>query len=210
MEEKRGGYLEVLHEGKHYDRTKESKYRGKTPPAIMTSNKTKKVKNNEKNNEKTKKIIMDLLKEYPATCKELEEFTKIPYQTIFYHLTTEHKKENLIIIGKQHNAHVYSVPEKPKITTFMELYQKALEKWGRTKQLVVAVEEMAELIIEICHDLRGNRGDNSDAISEEIADNEIMLEQLKHVIFNNSFQVMMKKKSKLNRLRKIVEEEAKS
>ena len=65
---------------------------------------------------------------------------------------------------------------------------------------------MAELIIEICHDLRGNRGDNSEELSEEIADNEIMLEQLKHVIFNNSFQVMMKKKSKLNRLRKIVEE----
>ena len=202
MGENRGGYLEVLHEGKHYDRTKESKYRGKTPPAIMTSLNTKKTKNKEKTN----KIIMDILQEHPATCRELEKFTNIPYQTIYYHLNTEHKKENLLIIGRQGNANIYSVLEKTKITKFMELYQKALEKWGRTKQLIVAVEEMAELIIEICHDLRGNRSDNSDAISEEIADNEIMLEQLKHVIFNNSFQVEMKKRSKLNRLEKILEE----
>ena len=201
MEDNRGGYIEVLHGGKYYDRTKESKYRGKIPPTIIASKETK----NTKKKQKTKKIIMEILKEFPATCGELEQLTKINYQTIFYHLNTEHKKENLVIIGKQGNANVYSVPEKPKFSTFMELYQQALEKWGRTTQLIVAVEEMAELIIEICHDLRGNRGDNSDAISEEIADNEIMLEQLKFTIFKNSFQVMMKKKSKLNRLGKTLE-----
>jgi len=197
MEEMGHGYFEKLHEGKHYDRTKESKYRGKTPPTIHPK-KTKK-------NKKTKQIIMDILKEYPATCRELEQLTKIPYQTIFYHLNTEWKKENLLIIGKQGLANIYSVPEKPKITTFMELYQQALEKWGAELQITTAIEEMSELIKELCHYLRPNRKYNVEAISEEIADVEIMLEQLKFAIFKNSFQVMMKKKSKLNRLKKTLE-----
>lgn len=206
----KNGYFENLHEGKHYDRTKESKYHAKTPlPVQNESNKKSDALEKNKKHKKTEKnkdIIMKLLKEYPATCKELEQCTKIPYPTIFYHLSTEHEKGNLIIIGKQHNAYIYSVPEKAKQDATIALYHRALEKWGKTKQLIVAIEEIAELIIEICHDLRGNRGDNSEAISEEIADSEIMLEQLKHVIFNNPFQVMTKKKLKLDRLKKILKE----
>ena len=89
----------------------------------------------------------------------------------------------------------------------LELYQQALEKWGAEPQITTAIEEMSELTKELCHYLRGNRKNNAESISEEIADVEIMLEQLKFTVFKNSFQVMMKKKSKLNRLGKTLEEE---
>lgn len=58
-----------------------------------------------------------------------------------------------------------------------KLYQQAWELFGTEKQLVVAMEECAELIKELSKAIRGNP--NSMYIAEEIADVEIMLEQIK-------------------------------
>lgn len=77
-----------------------------------------------------------------------------------------------------------------------ELYQKAFEKWG-DKQLVVAIEELAELQKELTKALRGMPCINN--ISEEVADVEIMLEQIKQ-IFRLGISVEAVKENKLKRL----------
>ena len=78
-----------------------------------------------------------------------------------------------------------------------DLYQLALDKFGKEKQLTVAVEELSELTKEICKVLR-NLG-NTDDLSEEIADVEIMCEQLRY-IFSIDKDVDDWKEYKLSRL----------
>ena len=58
----------------------------------------------------------------------------------------------------------------------MTTLEKAIETYGEDMQLTVAVEELSELIKEICKNRRG--ADNRDNIVEEIADCYIMLDQL--------------------------------
>lgn len=78
-----------------------------------------------------------------------------------------------------------------------ELYQRAIDKWGVNGQLTVAVEELSELTKEICKMLR-NIGNIND-LAEEVADVEIMCEQLRH-IYSIDEDVDDWKKYKLNRL----------
>lgn len=63
----------------------------------------------------------------------------------------------------------------------IDVLKKAIEVYGENMQKVVAIEECSELIKEFCKRLRGQ--DNKLHIAEEIADVEIMLEQLK-IIYN--------------------------
>ena len=56
------------------------------------------------------------------------------------------------------------------------LCNRALRAWGAEMQSVVAAEELSELQKELCKSVRGE--DNADAIAEEIADVQIMLEQM--------------------------------
>lgn len=56
-----------------------------------------------------------------------------------------------------------------------KFYQKVIDKWGVNAQLVMVVEECSELIKEITKEFRGG----SRNIIEEIADVEIMVEQLR-------------------------------
>lgn len=56
------------------------------------------------------------------------------------------------------------------------LCSRALRAWGAEMQSVVAAEELSELQKELCKSVRGE--DNADAIAEEIADVQIMLEQM--------------------------------
>lgn len=58
-----------------------------------------------------------------------------------------------------------------------DTYVEAVRAYGKQSQLVMAMEEMSELTKELSKNLRG--ADNSKALAEEIADVEIMLEQLK-------------------------------
>lgn len=53
---------------------------------------------------------------------------------------------------------------------------KALETWGADAQMLMMFEEMSELQKELCKNARG--ADNTDHIAEEIADVQIMLEQM--------------------------------
>ena len=74
---------------------------------------------------------------------------------------------------------------------------KAIETYGVIPQMVVAMEEMSELTKELCKAYRGNG--NPENIAEEIADVEIMLQQLM-IIFNAEGDVGRIARAKLKRL----------
>lgn len=81
--------------------------------------------------------------------------------------------------------------------------QRAVDAWGKHSQLVICMEETAELTKELSKNLRGQ--DNDLGIAEEIADVEIMLEQLK-LIFNIRPDVENMKNEKLIRLDRRIKE----
>mgnify|MGYP000917593903 CR=1 FL=1 len=78
-----------------------------------------------------------------------------------------------------------------------EICREALTQWGEQAQITMVFEEMAELQKELCKYLRGK--DVTEAIAEEIADVELMLEQMK-LLFNIEEQVEDVKRCKLMRL----------
>lgn len=78
-----------------------------------------------------------------------------------------------------------------------ELYRLAIDTWGADAQTVMVFEEMSELQKELCKHARGK--DNRDAIADEIADVQIMLEQM--MILHDCGQAVKEHKaSKLKRL----------
>jgi NTP pyrophosphatase (non-canonical NTP hydrolase) len=80
--------------------------------------------------------------------------------------------------------------------TEYEILTAAIEKFGEEKQELKAVEEMCELIVAISHKHFGREHN----IAEEIADVEIMLEQLKMI--NDCFsEVRGKRLAKIIRLK---------
>ena len=83
--------------------------------------------------------------------------------------------------------------------TEYEILTSAIEKYGEKAQEEVAIEELSELIQAICHKHRGREHN----IAEEIADVEIMLEQLK-IINDCPNQVRVIKAEKLFRLKERV------
>ena len=63
-----------------------------------------------------------------------------------------------------------------------QLYKDAIKHWGNSLQIIMMMEEMSELQKELCKFFR--RKTSKDKIALEMADVEIMLEQLK-VMFKN-------------------------
>ncbi|MBA7648140.1 hypothetical protein ES703_55922 [subsurface metagenome] len=66
------------------------------------------------------------------------------------------------------------------------LYREAVKQWGVDAQVIMAFEEMAELTQSLCKLRRNNYrwGDDKQLrtnLKEELADVEIMLEQVKYI-----------------------------
>jgi NTP pyrophosphatase (non-canonical NTP hydrolase) len=80
----------------------------------------------------------------------------------------------------------------------MNIYERAVEKWGTYLQLDMVLEEMLELGNAIMKYRRGRAEDAN--VEEEIADVEIMLSQLR-CIFNEKM-IDTFKEEKLERLRR--------
>lgn len=78
-----------------------------------------------------------------------------------------------------------------------DTYSEAVKAYGQQSRLIMAMKEMAELTKELSKSIRGQK--NTAAISEEMADVEIMLEQLK-IIFSNRAEVDRVRCAKLDRL----------
>lgn len=83
---------------------------------------------------------------------------------------------------------------------------EAITHWGLNSQIDMAIEEMSELIQELARFKRVNRYVSDASITSEIADVEIMMEQMK-VAFQINDKVEDEKENKLKRLRKMLREE---
>lgn len=81
--------------------------------------------------------------------------------------------------------------------------QAALETFGKELQVTMAIEEMSELTKELCKNGRGQ--ENTTHIAEEIADVEIMLQQMV-MLFDCAGQVETFRRYKLERLAGRIEE----
>lgn len=79
-----------------------------------------------------------------------------------------------------------------------EVLKQAIETYGAEAQLVVAIEEFAELTKEICKHKRYM--DNTMAILEEMADCYIMLEQMKMIFGLSDADIIVKTREKIKRL----------
>ena len=75
-----------------------------------------------------------------------------------------------------------------------------METWGEQAQMLMVVEEMSELMKEILKNINRKKN-NIDAIIEETADVEIMLEQLKE-----NYQIVEKVEAYKNDKIKIIEQ----
>ena len=80
---------------------------------------------------------------------------------------------------------------------FREVCGAAVKKWGLDAQLLRTQEEAAELIVAISHFRRG-RADGKKEVLEELADMEIMLEQMRAALGDDAINnVSMKKIERL-------------
>ena len=80
--------------------------------------------------------------------------------------------------------------------TRKEFYKKVVDTYGK-QQVIVAIEELSELQKELCKALRCKV--NFDNITEEIADVEIMLEQMKIYFEIKEDEIEGMKKLKIKR-----------
>lgn len=79
-----------------------------------------------------------------------------------------------------------------------EVLQRALDTYGSLPQIVMVFEEMSELQKELCKYLRGKYSPAN--IVEEIADVEIMIEQMK-MLFCCADDVRNERRRKVERLK---------
>ena len=88
--------------------------------------------------------------------------------------------------------------------TALELYREAIERYGEHRQLVKVCEELAELQQAICKRFDVSVGYERDGeeVVEEIADVEIMLEQLRVILRVDPEMEQRWRERKLNRLRR--------
>lgn len=84
-----------------------------------------------------------------------------------------------------------------------KIYRKTIGKYGIAAQLDMAIEEMSELTKEICKIKRG-KGNYMNLV-EEMADVEIMLEQLKMICQIRTSDLHGMKFQKLEQLKEMIE-----
>ena len=83
-----------------------------------------------------------------------------------------------------------------------ELFKAAIDTWGQALQLVMVLEETAELQKEVCKIIRGDWSSaRMDSLASEIADVELCVGQLKYMTGTQS-KVDMETQSKMSRLEK--------
>jgi NTP pyrophosphatase (non-canonical NTP hydrolase) len=89
-----------------------------------------------------------------------------------------------------------------------ELYQKALKKYGVCSQVQMLAEESTELALAVLKFMRKKNQKTMNNIFEEIADVEIMIEQICQIL-PSYYEVLVPqyKKMKLERLERILNEE---
>lgn len=88
-----------------------------------------------------------------------------------------------------------------------DLFKKCVDHWGEMSQYLMVIEEINELVVEICHALRGNRPFDIDAMVEEIADARLMIDQLQYMLRIADVDVHNMQIKKIVRLNDLIETE---
>lgn len=94
-----------------------------------------------------------------------------------------------------HNA--IEIIDSSVIISHEGTYARAINYFGKSSQIIMAMEEMSELTKELSKDVR--KCGDYEHIAEEIADVEIMLGQLK-IIYDIAYKVEEWKAYKVDRL----------
>jgi len=85
-----------------------------------------------------------------------------------------------------------------------KLYKKAIQLWGKEFQIKMVIEECAELIVELVKFTRNTNGSNVDKVCDELADVEIMIEQMR-IIFTDDL-IDFHKDKKIGRLKRRIKD----
>lgn len=88
-----------------------------------------------------------------------------------------------------------------------QIINEAIRHYGVNNQLIVSLEELAELQKEICKFLRGEN--NRDHLIEELVDTQIMIEQLIEIFEISRDEIFVNRMRKLKRLEGRIENERK-
>lgn len=120
------------------------------------------------------------------------------YQLCELHRKNKHYKERIdklsnTILSQRNELRLLN----KKQGKFEPILQTYIDKYGEDAQCKMAIEEMSELTKEMCKHFRGN--DNLEHIAEEIADVEIMLDQLK-IMFGLEEKTKAYRKYKIKRM----------
>lgn len=78
------------------------------------------------------------------------------------------------------------------------IFEAAKKQWGEKSQVIAAAEEFAEAAVVMCQYANGKRPVDSPDIITELADAEIMCEQMRH--YFNGALIDAEKTRKLRRL----------
>jgi len=87
-----------------------------------------------------------------------------------------------------------------------EIYKKTIEKWGKRAQLEMAQEESTELALAIRKFIRQDSEERLIDMCGEMADVEIMIEQIKFMFPSAQSRIDEIKSFKLDRLSKRVDD----
>ena len=150
--------------------------------------------------------LKEILRHKNLTYKALADNTGINFETLHTAMTSKKIMPDHLdqicgflrissdYIKGESDVKAPNIDEKVK-----DIEQAAIDKYGKTLQMVVAIEELSELIKELTKNIRGKN--NHDAIVEEIADVYIMLDQV--MMMNDIWlnEVVEKMHEKLNRLK---------
>lgn len=86
-----------------------------------------------------------------------------------------------------------------------DVYKKAIELWGEDSQVLVAIEELSELITQLAKRNRVLNGSSNEKIIDEIADGFVMLESISNLY--NKEKIDERIEYKVNRLKSWIEDD---
>lgn len=87
-----------------------------------------------------------------------------------------------------------------------QIFDLCLKKWGLNSQLLMLAEESSELSVATLHLFRVNKGETMENFCEEIADVELMIEEIKYYFRKNSVEqkIAFWRKVKIKKLKKLL------
>jgi len=90
-----------------------------------------------------------------------------------------------------------------------DLFLGSVKKWGLASQILMLAEEASELSVACLHYLREKKKPSAHNLAEEMADVELMLDEIKHILgFEPWCRVF--REQKMNRVEQYLKEDSKN